>query len=216
MNQVPAFGQSMRVLVAEDDATTQRLLQALLKQWGYHVTACTNGDAAWAELSNPGGPSLAIVDWLMPGIDGPEVIRRARGITDRPVYLIVLTSKSSTEDIVAAFGAGADDYLVKPFQPAELRVRVRAGHRVLELEANLRARVKELEEALTKVKKLQGLLPICSYCKKVRDDRDYWQQVETYVESRTDAQFSHGICPDCYTKHVQPQLDALDKRDVKR
>jgi DNA-binding response OmpR family regulator len=206
----------MRVLVAEDDATTQRLLQALLKQWGYQVVTCANGDAAWAELSNPGGPSLGIVDWLMPGIDGPEVIRRARGITDRPVYLIVLTSKSSTEDIVAAFGAGADDYLVKPFQPAELRVRVRAGHRVLELEANLRSRVKELEEALTKVKKLQGLLPICSYCKKVRDDRDYWQQVETYVESRTDAQFSHGICPDCYTKHVQPQLDALDKRDIKR
>ena len=206
----------MRVLVAEDDATTQRLLQALLKQWGYQVVTCANGDAAWAELSSPGGPSLGIVDWLMPGIDGPEVIRRARGITDRPVYLIVLTSKSSTEDIVAAFGAGADDYLVKPFQPAELRVRVRAGHRMLELEANLRARVKELEEALTKVKKLQGLLPICSYCKKVRDDRDYWQQVETYVESRTDAQFSHGICPDCYTKHVQPQLDALDKRDIKR
>jgi phosphoserine phosphatase RsbU/P len=201
----------MRVLVAEDDATTRRLLEALLQQWGYEVTACAEGNAAWSTLSEPAGPSLAILDWSMPGLDGPEVIRRAREyIRDRDVYLIMLTGKGNTDDVVAGFGAGADDYLVKPFQPPELRARMRAGHRVLDLERALRMRVRELEEALANVKQLQGLLPMCSYCKKIRDDRDYWTQVETYFGSHTGATFSHGICPDCYVKHVQPQIDALD------
>ena len=202
----------MKVLVAEDDATTRRLLEALLQQWGYEVTACAEGNAAWATLSEPAGPSLAILDWSMPGLDGPEVIRRAREyIRDRDVYLILLTGKGNTDDVVAGFGAGADDYLVKPFQPPELRARMRAGHRVLDLEHALRVRVRELEEALANVKQLQGLLPMCSYCKKIRDDRDYWQQVETYFGSHTGATFSHGICPDCYVTHVQPQIDALDE-----
>jgi DNA-binding response OmpR family regulator len=200
----------MKVLVAEDEATTRRLLEALLAQWGYQVTSCAEGETAWSALSAADGPSLAILDWNMPGLDGPEIIRRARDtIRDRDVYLIILTSKAATDDLVAGFGAGADDYLVKPFQPPELRARLRAGHRVLELEQALRLRVRELEAALANVKQLQGLLPMCSYCKKIRDDRDYWQQVETYVSSHTGAQFSHGICPDCYTKHVQPQIDAL-------
>jgi DNA-binding response OmpR family regulator len=203
----------VKVLVAEDDGTTRALLEAVLKHWGYEVHSCTDGDAAWAALSAPDGPSFAILDWLMPGIDGTEVIRRARdSIRDRDLYLILLTAKSNTDDLVEGFGAGADDYLVKPFQPAELRARMRAGQRVLDLELALRNRVKELEEALANVKQLQGLLPICSYCKKIRDDRDYWQQLETYIGSHTDAQFSHGICPDCYARHVQPQIDALEKR----
>jgi DNA-binding response OmpR family regulator len=201
----------MKVLVAEDDATTRRLLEALLAQWGYEVTACADGTTAWSALNDPAGPSLAILDWSMPGLDGPEVIRRAREyVRDRDVYLILLTGKGNTDDVVAGFGAGADDYLVKPFQPPELRARMRAGHRVLDLERALRVRVRELEEALANVKQLQGLLPMCSYCKKIRDDRDYWQQVETYFGSHTGATFSHGICPDCYEKHVQPQFDALD------
>jgi len=201
----------VKVLVAEDDATTRALLEALLKQWGYEVTACQDGETAWSALTAPQAPSLAILDWLMPGVDGTEVIRRARDtIRDRDLYLILLTSKANTEDLVAGFGAGADDYLVKPFQPAELRARMRAGHRVLELESALRMRVKDLETALANVKQLQGLLPMCSYCKKIRDDSDYWQQVETYFGSHTGDQFSHGICPDCYAKHVQPQIDALE------
>jgi CheY-like chemotaxis protein len=198
--------------VAEDDATTRALLEALLRQWGYSTESCADGESAWSKLSDPQGPSLAILDWLMPGIDGTEVIRRAReAIRERVLYLILLTSKANTEDLVAGFGAGADDYLVKPFQPAELRARMRAGHRVLDLESALRTRVKELETALANVKQLQGLLPMCSYCKKIRDDRDYWQQVETYIGSHTGAQFSHGICPDCYAKNVQPQIDALER-----
>lgn len=202
-----------RILIAEDDHTTRRLLEALLTQWGYQVVSCAEGTAAWSALSSPEGPPLAILDWEMPGIHGTDIIRNAREtVKDRDLYLILLTGKAQIDDVVAGFGAGADDYLIKPFQPPELRARLRAGHRVLELEQALRDRVSQLEEALASVKQLQGLLPMCSYCKKIRDDRDYWQQVETYFGTHTGATFSHGICPDCYARHVQPQIDALEKR----
>src|SRR4029434_1546856 len=102
-------------------------------------------------------------------------------------------------------------YIVKPFEREELHARVQVGFRMLELQAALADRVRELEEALARVKQLQGLLPICSYCKKVRDDQNYWQQVETYIEGHSDAQFTHGICPDCRQKFVEPELDRLRK-----
>jgi response regulator RpfG family c-di-GMP phosphodiesterase len=124
-------------------------------------------------------------------------------------YLIFVTAKARTQDIVTGLGAGADDYIVKPFEREELRARVQVGFRMLELQAALADRVRELEEALTRVKQLQGLLPICSYCKKVRDDRNYWQQVETYIEGHSDAQFTHGICPECREKYVVPELERL-------
>src|SRR5207237_6416573 len=100
--------------------------------------------------------------------------------------------------IVTGLTAGADDYIVKPFQRDELHARVRVGERLLELQATLADRVKELEAALARVKLLHGLLPICSYCKKVRDDQNYWQQVESYISAHSGVQFSHGICPGCY------------------
>ncbi len=202
----------MRILAAEDDAVVRRLLESLLPKWGYEPTVCADGTAAWAALTAPDGPSLAVLDWQMPGMDGTVICQRARAeITGRPLYLLILTSRSGKEAIVEGLTAGADDYLTKPFSPDELRARLKTGHRILELEAALHARVRELEEALANVKTLQGLLPICSYCKKVRDDGNYWTQVEAYVGKHTGAQFSHGICPDCYAKHVQPQIDAAGK-----
>ncbi len=102
--------------------------------------------------------------------------------------------------------SGANDYVIKPFDRAELQARVRVGQNVVELQRSLAQRVRELEEALSQVQQLQGLLPICSYCKKIRDDRNYWQQVETYVSRHTQMRFSHGICPDCWETEVKPQL----------
>ena len=120
-----------------------------------------------------------------------------------------MTAKVRTRDIVTGLEAGADDYIVKPFNREELRARVRVGVRMLELQAILADRVRELEDALVRVKQLQGLLPICSYCKKVRDDRNYWQQVEAYIEGHSDAKFTHGICPECREKYVVPELERL-------
>ena len=144
----------------------------------------------------------------MPGMTGPEICRRARQIkTDQPTYLILLTSRDTRQDIVSGLQAGANDYVTKPFDFDELRARVQVGERVLQLQKALAGRVKELEEALANVKMLQGLLPICLYCKKIRGDHNYWQQLDKYVADHTEARFSHGICPECYAKVVKPELE---------
>jgi hypothetical protein len=104
--------------------------------------------------------------------------------------------------------------MVKPFKPLELRARLGVGVRVVELRRRLEARVLALEQALAEVKQLRGILPICSYCKKVRSDQDYWQQVESYVAQHTEAKFSHGICPECWQQHVKPMLDALGQEGM--
>src|SRR5207248_10993171 len=109
--------------------------------------------------------------------------------------------------IVEGLTAGADDYVIKPFDRAELKARINAGERILRLQAELAARVKELEFALASVKLLQGLLPICCYCKKIRDDKNYWQQVDTYVLDHSVIRFSHGICPDCLEQQVNELAD---------
>jgi len=146
-------------------------------------------------------PPLAIVDWMMPRLDGLELCRRIRAdAAFANMYVLLLTSRGEPDDVVAGLDAGADDYLVKPFRAAELRARIHAGVRVLTLQERLAQRVAELEEALGSVQQLRGLLPICSYCKRVRGDENYWQQVESYIADRTGAQFSHGVCPACFER----------------
>ena len=191
----------MRILIAEDDAISRRLLQAALVKWGYEVIVTTNGDEAWRALQEPDAPSLAILDWLMPGQDGVELCRRARA-TPRlnTLYLILLTSRGGKDDIVSGLEAGADDHVTKPFDHDELRARVQVGRRMVELQQALADRVRELEAALSRVQQLQGLLPICCYCKKIRDDRNYWHQVESYIVDHASVKFSHGVCPDCSVK----------------
>jgi DNA-binding response OmpR family regulator len=203
----------MKILIAEDDPISRRVLEATLLKWGYELTIAHDGAQAWAAMLEDETLSLAILDWMMPGLDGLEVCRRVRQ-TSRYIapYIILLTAKSGKEDIVSGIEAGANDYLTKPFDRDELRVRVRVGERMIELQMSLAERVRELETALAKVNQLQGMLPICSYCKKIRDDQNYWQKVENYITEHSEAQFSHGICPDCYAEVVKPQLDTLRQR----
>lgn len=200
----------MKILVAEDQAVSRHILVASLRKWGYEVTAVEDGARAWEELQSKLAPPLAILDWLMPGMDGIEICRRIRsGPKTRTNYLILLTARRGQEDKIRGLQSGADDYITKPFDREELRARVQVGFRVIELQHALAERVRELEQALASVKTLQGLLPICSYCKKIRNDRNYWQQVEGYISDHSEAQFSHGICPECYARFVQPELDQL-------
>jgi DNA-binding response OmpR family regulator len=206
----------VRILIAEDDLVSRRMLEATLLRWGYEVVVTSDGLAAWQALQEKDAPRMAILDWMMPGLDGIDICRKARArSTSEPPYVILLTAKGSKTDIVSGLQAGADDYIVKPFDRDELRARVQAGVRILSLQASLTARVRDLEEALARVKTLQGLLPICSYCKRVRNDDHYWQQVESYVSDHSDARFSHGICPDYYESVVRPQLDTLNSGDRK-
>lgn len=200
----------MKVLIAEDEPDSLQLLQIIVGRWGYEPVPVRDGLEAWEALKADDAPQLAILDIMMPGMDGLEVCRRAREMNSPvPVYIIILTAKTLPKEIVTGLEAGADDYLTKPFDPNELRARIKVGERILELQQSLAARVAELEEALSSVKQLQGLLPICSYCKKIRDDRNYWEQVESYISRHSEAQFSHGICPDCYAEHVTPDIERL-------
>lgn len=200
----------MRILIAEDDPISRRVLETTLKRWGYDVVVAVNGNEAWDLLQDDVSPQLAILDWMMPGLDGIQLCRRLRETaTIDPVYILLLTARGEKEDIVTGLEAGANDYVTKPFDREELQARVRVGARMVELQQSLADRVSELEEALQQVKRLEGILPICSFCKRVRDDADYWQQVESYVASRSEARFSHGICPECWESRVRPELEQL-------
>ena len=200
----------MKVLLAEDESIPRRVLTAALAGWGYEVQAVADGLEAWQGLQGPDAARLAILDWQMPGLDGAEVCRRLRGqAAVEPTYVILLTARSGKDDVVAGLDAGANDYVTKPFDRAELHARLRVGCQVVALQRSLAARVRELEVALAQVKQLQGLLPICSYCKKVRDDKNYWQQVESYISQHTEVKFSHGICPDCWRHVLRPQFQQM-------
>ena len=191
----------MRALVADDDRMTAVILSAALQRQGFAVTVVHDGIAAWERITGDAPPSLAIIDWMMPGLDGPELCRRVRQEASRAhLYLILLTSRADRGDLIAGLDAGADDYLTKPFDADELRARVHVGSRVLALQQRLAERVAELQQMMANVKHLRGLLPICSYCKRIRSDSNYWEQVESYISDHTEAQFSHGICPCCYEK----------------
>jgi sigma-B regulation protein RsbU (phosphoserine phosphatase) len=205
----------MHVLIADDDRIAAAVLSRTLQQWNYDVTVVADGAEAWRHLQtaqSTGTATLAILDWMMPHLEGADVCRRVRReLPMANMYLILLTSLESRSDIVAGLDAGADDYLVKPCDPDELRARVSVGVRVLALQERLADRVSELQEALASVKQLRGLLPICSYCKRIRGDDQYWTQVESYVSARSDAQFSHGICPPCAQK-LNQEIDEYQRK----
>ncbi len=203
----------MRILIAEDDLTSRAMLAAVLKNGGDEIVETTNGLEAWNELQKPDAPRLAIFDWMMPEMDGLEIVRRVRTMessqsssassfaaTDRH-YLIMLTTRDEKADIIAGLETGADDYLAKPFDPGELGARVEAGRRMILMQEQLALQIRELREALDHIKTLQGILPICSFCKKIRDDGGYWNQVEAYISRHSDALFSHSVCPECMKIH---------------
>ena len=193
--------RAMRALVADDDPTTAVVVVRALERCGLQVTSTDNGAAAWDHVMSGEPPDLLVVDWMMPSVDGIELCRRIRSEpASSHLYVILLTSRESRTDIVAGLDAGADDYVVKPFNYEELRARIRVGMRVASLQASLSDRVSQLQAALSRVKQLDGLLPICSYCKRIRSDQDYWEQLESYVSEHSEAQFSHGICPACFDK----------------
>jgi sigma-B regulation protein RsbU (phosphoserine phosphatase) len=184
----------MRILIADDDSASRIVLATFLERLGYEVVAVDDGLAAWRVLQLATAPRLAILDLMMPGIDGLELVRRVREIPSMlPPYLIMLSTHSEKVDIVAGLDAGANDYVAKPFDHGELRARVEVGRRMVEMRSELAA------------KTLKGIVPICASCKNIRDDRGFWNRVENYVRDHTEAEFSHAVCPDCM-KRLYPQF----------
>jgi len=191
----------MKILIAEDDKTSRKILERMLTKAEHDVVAVEDGLKALASIQKE-TPDMLITDWMMPDLDGLELCRRVRGLNlSSYVYIILLTALTEKERITEGLDAGADDYITKPFDRTELLARVRAGERIIQLEKSLRQKNKELSEALAHIKQLKGILPICMHCKKIRNDKNYWQQVEEYVAEHTDADFSHSICPECLEKH---------------
>jgi DNA-binding response OmpR family regulator len=190
----------VRILVADDEPVTRALLQSLLRKLGHETIAAPDGEFAWTRFRMEHVP-VVITDWRMPKMDGLELCRRIRADTrPRYTFVIVLTSVDGREGYLEGMKAGADDFMVKPPDAASLEARLYVAQRVLRLQDEFRT--------------LSGLLPICSYCKRIREGQDYWQQVESFVAHRTEAQFSHSICPDCYAKHVEPELEAMRRRNA--
>ena len=179
----------MNVLIADDDPASRIVLAATLKKLQHQVTVAKDGAEAWAAFETTEVP-LLISDMVMPHMDGLELCRRIRA-AKRPkyTYIILLTSVGGKSGYLVGMRAGADDFINKPFDEDQLAARLVVAERILNLQ--------------TQVTQLSGLLPICCVCKKVRDDQNYWQQVESYISKRTDARFSHGYCPDCYKKVVK-------------
>jgi len=191
----------VRILIADDDLTSRVILRAVLEKNGDEVVTTCDGAEAWEAMQQPDAPRLAILDWVMPGINGVEVCRRVRALeTDQPPHIVILTSKGDTASIIEGLSSGADDFLSKPYDSGELRARIDVGRRMVELRARLAEHVRDLKKALDEVQTLRGIIPICANCKNIRDDRGYWSRVESYVSKNSGAEFTHGICPECMKK----------------
>lgn len=189
----------MRILVAEDDRVMARLLTELLRSWKYDIVIAQDGAAAVAAFEGDPSIQLVLLDWMLPGMDGPEVCARLHHFREqRATHLILLTSRADPDDVAAGLDAGADDYMVKPFHAKELRARIAAGARIIALQQGLANKIHELKSMRQHLRTLSGLLPICAYCKSIRDDSNYWHRVEEYVAQHADVRFTHGICPRCF------------------
>jgi DNA-binding response OmpR family regulator len=190
----------VRALIADDDRVTATILASALRRWGFSATLAHDGRATWEHIVTH-RPQMIILDWMMPEINGVELCRRIRQEPGSShAYVILLTSRDASADRVTGLDAGADDYVTKPFDREELRARIMVGRRVARIQSELSDRVSELQQALANVRQLEGLIPICSYCSRIRSDQDSWEQMESYVSAHSSATFSHGICPTCLEK----------------
>jgi sigma-B regulation protein RsbU (phosphoserine phosphatase) len=191
-----------KVLAIEDQPVAAAQLVAVLKSLGYQAEHVVDSENAWARLMQ-GGFRIVVSDWRLPGIDGLELCRMIRQRGGDYVYFILISVAGMTrENRKAALEAGVDDFLPKPIDSDELGMRLHVAERILGYAAQ--------------VQQLESILPICGYCKKVREDSNYWSQVEDYLTKRDRVRFSHSVCPDCYDKVLLPQLEKMGIPDPRK
>jgi len=186
----------VKILAVEDDPVARAVLRQALLHLGHEVIDAKDGAEALRKLEKE-SVRLIVSDWVMPEVDGLELCRAVRNRVNADyVYFILLTSREADVDNQReAIEAGVDDFLTKPLNLQEIWMRLRVAERILRY--------------ATEVRQLEAFLPICGYCKKVRDDQNYWQQIESYINERTGTDFSHSVCPDCYQRVVIPELEKL-------
>jgi PleD family two-component response regulator len=211
MDTLPTPTEAPSILLVDDAPANLRLLSQILTTYGYKIRAVTSGPRA-LEAARASPPDLILLDVMMPDIDGFTTCKQLKAAPEtHDIPVIFISALDATEDKIRAFTSGGVDYVTKPFHPEEVLARVQTHLALQKLRSDLQAantrladQVHELselnqrlQEALDQVKTLTGLLPICANCKKVKDDQGYWHQVEVYVQEHSDAEFSHGFCPDC-------------------
>jgi len=185
------------ILIVEDSQTNIQVLGRVLKDEKYELAIATNGKEGYQMAINI-DPDLILLDIMMPVMDGFETCKRLKLLDKtKNIPIIFLTARGNPDDVIAGFELGAVDYITKPFNSHELLARVKTH-------ITLQQTIQELKRSLDEIKTLKGLLPICAKCKKVRDDEGYWQSVEKYISTRTEAKFTHSICPDCL-KDLYPE-----------
>lgn len=193
------------VLIVDDAPENIRIIENLLKP-DKIIKAATHGEKALEIAMSDTPPDIILLDVEMPGMSGFEICRKLKGSSrTADIPIIFLTAKTDTDYIVKGFEHGAVDYVIKPFNAVELKARVQTHlnlKRAIDSEKEL---VVRLREALAQVKQLSGILPICANCKKIRNDSGYWEQVESYIKDHSEAEFSHGLCPECIRK-LYPEL----------
>jgi phosphoserine phosphatase RsbU/P len=190
----------LRILVAEDDATARTFLLAALKRMSHDCVVAVDGKQAW-EAYQESQPSVILADWLMPGLSGLELCRLIRADRrERYAYVILVTALSGKGCYLEGMDAGADDFVTKPFDLDEMGARLRVAQRIINLQ--------------TEIHQLQGLLPTCSYCRRIRDQQDTWSSLENYVAKRTELVLSHSICPECYHSRIEPEIKRLGVTDL--
>lgn len=181
----------MKILIAEDDAISRMVLVSRLKRLGHEVQAARDGRDAWLHYMLD-HPRLVVTDWMMPEMSGLELCQKIRASKRRHyAYIIMLTALSGKERFLEGLKAGADDFVTKPIEPKELEARVKVAERILGLQAEIH--------------RLEGLLPICMYCKRIRDDGTRWQPLEDYVSQRTELTFAETLCPTCRAQEEAAQ-----------
>ncbi|NCC52084.1 MAG: response regulator [Spartobacteria bacterium] len=195
------------ILVVDDIPRNLQVVGVVLKDKGYQVAAATSGTQVLGMLKHM-KPDLILLDIMMPEMDGYEVCRRIKEQDElKDIPIVFLSAKNEVEDVVKGFKFGAVDYITKPFNASELLARVNTHVALKRARDTEKRLIKQLRLALSQVKALSGLLPICSHCKKIRDDKGYWTQVEQYISAHSETQFTHGLCPDCF-RELYPDLVA--------
>jgi DNA-binding response OmpR family regulator len=193
-----------RILIVDDDPVNLKLVAGLLSQALPCDLCFALGGAEALALMDRVAPDLVVLDVNMPGMSGFETCAAIRSL-DRQgeTPIIFVTAHNDQDSILRGFEAGGSDYVVRPFSGQELLARIKV-HLELKLRRDQLVRQKEvLEEALLRIKRLEGIIPICMYCHKIRDDHSSWQQLEQYISEHSEVHFSHGICPDCYERAVR-------------
>lgn len=190
---------TFRLLIVDDEMHNIKVLAEILKG-DYKIMAAKDGNSALKASHAEPPPDLILLDIIMDGMDGYEVCRKLKAKEKtKDIPVIFVTAISEAMDAAKGFEVGAVDYVTKPFNPLTVKARVQTH-------LSLSSTLKDLKEALVDIKTLTGLLPICSHCKKIRDDKGYWSQIESYIHEHSDAEFSHSICPECADKYY-PEMD---------